>query len=218
MNYTEIDYKRHLNLFEIENFTRNSSDYLYLQQQKEVENKIEISTNKFFPNSFTFQGLVANIRFNEVEQILDRLYSAHNIPRLPGESTISFVYNFNNPLTTIENRRVKDDQSFSLAAAEIHHTIDNYVLPFFDRYKSIERVASAINIEDIENINSLIPGTGMNFKILLIKKIANQLSNDESFLEKQKIFYTTDVFKYPEHFKNHDLVFQDLLNILNQPS
>jgi len=214
MDYLKSDFKRHLKEFEIDGFSRIGNEYLFRKNFKEGFLEIAISTSNYFPNKFTFDAVIPGIRFEQVEKILEEVCPRYIKDYPIGAKTISQVFYLSNSEYAITNKSVSNDEEFYGARSELYKLIESSVLPFFEKYNTIEKLSTVIDLNNLHELENFLLGL-VPFKILIIKKLAGDTKDFEKYLADQKIFYTTEVFKYPQYFKDHDLVFKDLLKLLD---
>lgn len=210
MSYSKADFIRHLNEFNIDTFSRTADDYLFTRNFSDGFQEIAISTSVFFPNSFIFDGIVAGIRFHSVEKIIEDVCSK-NIQNYPiNGKTILYVYNFNNPKTTINTRRISGDESFYVARQEIYNIVKSHILPFFDKYNNLEQVLVETNKMEMSELANFI-NQPLPLRRMIIKKLANDHDYDE---------YAQSIIEYFKNDKSFNIdyypIVVDLYEMLKQ--
>ena len=191
MSIFKNDFLQNLSEFKIVGFENKYKEFVFERKQQGIEQSIVISTNKFFPNAYTFEGIIASIRFEKVELLLEEIVSKHIKDFVKGGHTLQFVYNFNNPQTTISNRRVTDLESFNFSRDELYLVINKYILPFLDQYCSLDKVSDLFAKLRPEEVVPYIQGPMLFLKVILCLKLSNHpdyIKKRDEYLEVLKIY------------------------------
>lgn len=129
----------------------------------------------------------------------------------------SFVSLPKNELTTFQNE-TQINQSIDLTKVEeeLRFLVENSAFKFFNAYENLTVVDKEIDRLEKEGktLSDFLPGM-TPFKMLIIRKLCNN-PKYSTYLEEQKYFYRHEVFKYQQHFKDHDKWFEALLLVLEK--
>jgi hypothetical protein len=211
MVYNKDDFKKHIDTLQIEGYELKSAiqAYLFIRILNNKTETITISFRDYTPHGFYIDGVSADIYFEEVEHILNPLYDKYKIEKRYGNSTIQKAMV---GLRDVDYSKLKIEingkESFNVVSQNIKKIINKGVLPFFEEFRTLQKVNEEINKLSEEELSNFISGiTGI--KVPLIKKLTGADDFKKELKERHQ-FYTIEVFKYPQYFKDHEKVFNEL--------
>lgn len=213
MVYNKEDFKNHISTLLIEGFKLKSAiqAYLFIRKKSKLTETITISYKDYAPHGFYIAGVSADINFNEVENRINILLDKYSIDHRYGNTTIQKSFQALNDINyEIFNTEINSDDSFRKVASEAEKIVNAGALPFFEKYKDLKKVSEDISKMSEDEISNFVVGI-VGIKIPLIMKLAkspNYLTN----LQQRRKFYSDEVFKYPQYFKDHHKVFNDLFS------
>jgi hypothetical protein len=170
---------------------------------------VTISYKDYSVHGFCVDGVSVDIRFGEVEDLIEPLLEKYSIEHRYGKTTVQkTLHDIVGVDYSFRDIEVKDRRSFEVVAVEVLKIISQGAVPFFERYKSIGVVAEDLIAMPEEAISTFVSGI-IGIKVPFIKKIARSVDFADE-LKERKIFYSSEVFMYPQYFKDHEKVFGEL--------
>lgn len=149
---------------------------------------------------------MASIYFKEIEEMLVPLYSKYELFTREMSETLcdSFLNlsNFDKAYFGIHNE-VKSIEEFDAPKLEMQRGINNYSLPFIDKYSNIENVAEFIDNLETDKVWRCVNSQGSAYiRAALILKVAKHHSFENKLIEYYKFYkeiYNNNLLKYGEH-------------------
>ncbi|HSA07641.1 MAG TPA: hypothetical protein P5556_10745, partial [Candidatus Gastranaerophilales bacterium] len=163
-------------------------------------------------DSYKIYSPTADIYFDEVENLITPLLDKYKIENRYGNVTVQKVFaGLGEDIDFSKfDLEINNEESFNIVADEVIKVINKGVLPFFNTFNTLHAVNEEICRLDEDAISNFISGI-IGIKIPLIKKLIGA----KDLLEELKIrkqFYSYEAIKYPQYFKDHDKVFNDLFS------
>lgn len=211
MAYNKTDFKKQINAIQIEGFELKNAiqAFLFVKKKNDRTETITLSYRDYSPHGFYIDGVLVDIYFNEVENIINPLLEAYNIENRYGKTTIQkSLINIEGVEYSKLQTEINDQSTFSIVFQEINKIISFGAIPFFDKYSTLKNVNDDLLNMNEDEISTFLSGI-IGIKLPLIKKISNSPDWKKEILIRN-IFYTDEVFKYPQYFKDHDKVFNKL--------
>ena len=174
MVYNKADFKNYISALEIEGFELESAvqAYLFVRKKADRRETITISYKDYSPHGFYIAGVSADRFLNEIEDILASLLLKHGIKEAY-RSTIgkSFqgIEGINYDAFNIE---VNSEPSFNEVIGEVKKIVDEFALPFFDKYNSLGNFADLLADKKPEEIVPYMRGPILLPKTVLILREA----------------------------------------------
>ncbi|UII22703.1 hypothetical protein [Fulvivirga ligni] len=213
MIYNKADFNNHISTLQIEGFKLKSAvqAYLFVRKEQYRTETITLSYKDYAPHGFYLTSVSADIYFNEVEDKLNILLDKHRIDQRYGNTTIQKSFQTLNGIDyKVLDTEINDEYSYRTVMSVVEKIVLNGVLPFFERYKELKKVNEDVARMSEDETSNFVSGI-IGIKIPLIKKLVH--STDYLVeLQQRKEFYSDEVFKYPQYFKDHDKVFNDLFS------
>ncbi|MDR1202838.1 MAG: hypothetical protein LBL58_14590 [Tannerellaceae bacterium] len=176
--------------------------------------RINIGYNEY-PGSYYPKGMGAYIKFNDVEDILNKVLDKYKIQQRYGNETIrSVLFNLEGVDYGKFKTEIHDNESFQIVAEEIKKIVKYGAMPFFDRYQTLEEVHNYANQLSLEEYSRFFSGYG-SLKMMIIKKLL-KIDDYESYSHKMIQNWISIAKEYPQHFENLDKVVVDLKNVLDK--
>jgi hypothetical protein len=120
----------------------------FLKRESQRDLRMGISYNEY-PGSYYPKGMGAYIRFNDVEDILNKVLDKYKIQQRYGNETIrSVLFNLEGVDYSKFEAEIHDDESFQIVAEEIKKIVKYGAMPFFERYQTLEEVL--VDMEKME--------------------------------------------------------------------
>lgn len=213
MVYNQIDFKKHIETIQIDGFKLKSAvqAYIFVRNQSDRTEAITLSYRSYAPHGFYIDGVSADIYFNEVEETINPLLDKYNIENRYGNTTIqkSLIGIDGVDYSKLE-LEINDESTFDTVIQEVKKIISLGALPFFDQYNKLNDVAQSIKSMSEDELSNFISGI-VGIKTPLIKKLT-QSDNFITELQNRNEFYINEVFRYPQYFKDHEKVFNELFS------
>jgi hypothetical protein len=210
--YTKKDFEKQIKSLAFQGFNVKSEIQGYSWRQ-EIGGRINqiVIGYKSYPGSFYLQTPSVSITFLEMENQLNALYDKHRIELRYGEQTIhASLGNMNGVNYKVFDTEINDEETFKVVASEIEKIFVTGALPFFEKYQDLKTVSEEISKMSDDAISNFVSGI-VGIKVPLIKKLGQSTDYLMELKQRQK-FYSDEVFKYPQYFKDHDKVFNDLFS------
>lgn len=210
--YTKKDFEKQIKSLAFDDFNIKGEIMGYSWRQ-EVEGRMNqiVIGYKSYPGSFYLQTPFVSITFPAMEDQLNALYDKHKIELRYGEQTIhANLGNIKDVNYKSFDTEINSEETFKVVAHEIEKIFTDGALPFFKKYKDLKAISEDISKMSEDEISNFVSGI-VGIKVPLIKKIA-QSSDYLIELKQRQKFYSDEVFKYPQYFKDHDKVFHDLFS------
>lgn len=211
MVYNKENFRKHISTINVEGFKLKSvpQAYMFIRKQVDRVETITISYRDYAPHGFYIDGVSVDVYFDDVESILNPLYEKNKIKNIYGNTTIQkSLVNVDGVVYSKFSTEIKDDQSFGIVAIEVKKIIEFGAIPFFEEFNSLKKVSDALSSMDEEGISSFLSGI-VGIKMPLIKRLVNAADFKKELIGRSE-FYKEEVFKYPQYFKDHEKVFNEL--------
>lgn len=212
MVYNKADFKKHVETLKTTNGFKLKSAvqaYLFIRKLNDRTETITLNYRAYVPHGFYIDGLSVDIHFNEIEDIINPILDRHQIQNRYGETTIQkSLIDVRDVDYSKLQIQINNDETFDVVKKEVETIILNGALPFFEHYNGLLNVNETIENLNEEELSIFISGI-VGIKIPLIKKLAQSNSFSEE-LKNRNEFYTKEVFRYPQYFKDHEKVFNEL--------
>lgn len=210
--YTKKDFERQIKSLAFNGFgiKNEIQGYSWKQQVGNRINQIIIGY-KSYPGSFYLQTPSVSVIFREIENQLNVLYDKHKIELRYGEQTIhTNLGNMKGVNYKVFDIEISSEEAFKIVASEVEKIVITGALPFFEKYQDLKAVTEEISKMSEDEISNFVSGI-VGIKVPLIKKLG-QSSDYLMELKQRQKFYSDEVFKYPQYFKDHEKVFNDLFS------
>jgi hypothetical protein len=178
--------------------------------------RINIGYNEY-PGSYYPKGMGAYIKFNDVEDILNKVLDKYKIQQRYGNETIrSVLFNLEGVDYGKFKTKIHDDESFQVVAEEIKKIVKYGAMPFFERFQTLENVADLLADKTPEEVVPYIQGSILLPKTILILKIAKHKRFEEKLIEFREVLkqYTEKKEIYKQMLILYDNLFADDLKRL----
>jgi hypothetical protein len=213
MVYNKTDFKKHIETLQIEGFKIKVAVQAFLFTRKQ-HNRIEtitISYRDYTPHGFYIDGVSVDIYFEEVENLITPLCEKYKIEKRYGNTTVREVMvgikDVDYSKLQVE---INNEESFCNVSQAINRLIIKGALPFFEEFNTLHKVNERICTLNEEELSNFISGI-VGIKVPLIKKLVGAGDYIRELKERNQ-FYSDEVFKYPQYFKDHDKVFNELFS------
>ena len=142
----------------------NVSSYDFKKLNKETGDRYHITINydKAY-NGYQFYEPISFVLFSEIEDILRPLYKKYNLhgELFDGEVThtvcdVPINYSSMNHDYFRINKTIESVEAFEPLRQEMQRIIDDYSLPFIDKYSNLENVADMISRLRMEEIGAFV--------------------------------------------------------------
>jgi hypothetical protein len=183
MIYNKLDFDKHISTLGIEEFEiRNAVQaYLFVRRKSDRTETMTISYKDYSPHGFYIAGLSVDIFFNSVEQVLKRAYERSKVKGLYNHTTIhQSLINIVGVNYQLFETEINNDDTFNLVAPEIKKMIENGVIPFFEKYQTLNAVFEDTEKMPIEQMSNFI-GQPLPFRRLIIKKLCNDSTYEKYY-------------------------------------
>lgn len=174
MSYTKKDFEGQMKalLFEGFEFKKEVQGVSWKQEIGDHINQIIIGY-KAYPGSFYMQTPFVSILFTEIERILKDSCDKSGIKQDYSQYTIQAqLGNLQNVNYQAFDTEIIDEESFALVTNEVKKLVDQFALPFFDKYQSLESIADFLADKKPEEIVPYIQGPILLPKTILILREA----------------------------------------------
>ena len=211
MVYNKEDFDKQIMQLKPEGFEMLSSfgSTRFVKKEQNRVLTIAIGYNEYFPHSAVIKGVSADIYIYEIENTINPVLERYSITQRYGETTIFKSFRTLGGIDYCKlDIEINDEKTFNEVAEEVKKIISDGVLPFFERFKDLEKVNEQLATMSEEEISNFIVGI-VGIKVPLIKKLTESKDYKIELLNRRK-FYSDEVFKYPQYFKDHEKVFNDL--------
>ncbi|TNV71533.1 hypothetical protein FGO68_gene10986 [Halteria grandinella] len=192
-------------------FGHDVTAFYWQKEADGVINRIEVGYRKY-PGSFYLHTPLAMVKFNEMEDIIHEYIQKYGIENSYGEYTIQSRFR---DLPEVDYSKfdieIHDEASFNEVVTEVNKIIEYGAMPFFEKFKTLQDVNKSLNEMDEVEISRFVSGI-VGIKIPLIKKLINASDFKDELLKKKEWYIDREEFKNHRHFKDHDLVFNDLFS------
>jgi hypothetical protein len=213
MIYSKRDFEIQMKTLPFDGFEFRKEVQGFIWKQKVDDDRVNqiILGYKSYPGCFYLQTPSIAVIFLEIENQVNALYDKYEIKSRYGDQTIhANLGNMKEINYEIFNTEINSRETFNIVASEIEKIVSNGALPFFEKYKDVKTVSEEISKMSEDEISNFVSGI-VGIKVPLIKKLG-QSSDYLSELQQRKKFYSEEVFKYPQYFKDHDKVFNELFS------
>jgi hypothetical protein len=212
MFYSKKDFEKQIKSLPFKGFDVKNEIQGYSWRQR-IDNRINqiIIGYKSYPGSFYLRTPSVSVVFLEIENQLNDLYDWYKIESRYGDQTIQAnLGSIKEVNYKIFDTEINSEDSFRKVAHEVDKIVIAGALPFFKKYKDLKAVSEEVSKMSEDEISNFVSGI-VGIKVPLIKKLAQALDYLTELQQRQK-FYSDEVFKYPQYFKDHDKVFNDLFS------
>lgn len=195
---------------------KSSGGIIFTKNYNDRINNISFSFTGY-PNMYKVSPPVVSIQFIKVESIIkEALYFLNLDDHIVGSTIKKVCLDIPNVNYEVFDIFMKEQSDFDLVRDDIQKALVLGAYPFFDKFDSLEKLSKLIDLNNLpDNIHIFIPQL-TPIKLLLIKIISND-KDWEDYFKLQKDWYHSEVYKYPQHFKDHDklfdYIFYKILNI-----
>lgn len=213
MVYNKAEFKKHINTLDIEGFQLKSGvqAYLFIRRQPNRTETVTISYRDYAPHGFYISGVSVDIYFNEVEDNINPLLDKYGIVQRFGNTTIiRLLQHLEGIDYNALGTEISNEETFNIVSKELQKLITKGAFSFFEKYKDIKTVGEEIAVMSEEGISNFLSGI-VGIKVPLIKKLTKAADYKQE-LSNRKRFYSDEVFRYPQYFKDHEKVFNDLFS------
>ena len=209
MVYLKEHFERQIESLCPQGFEKEKNLSIFKRIESTHTKRIHISANEYFPHSAQVVGVSIDVTFAEIETILNPLLDKYNIAQRYGNTTIGrSLQNVEGVNYEVLRSEITDEQTFNKVANELANVIFKGALPFFEEFNEIKKVSERLSLMSEEEISNFISGI-VGIKVPLIKKLAHA-PDFQIELENRNRFYSSEVFKYPKYFKDHEKVFNEI--------
>ncbi len=211
MVYNKENFKKQVEQLNPKGFEMESSfgSIRFVKKEQSRVLTIGVGYNEYFPHSAVIKGVSADIYIYDIENIINPILDKYGIEQRYGETTI--IRSFRT-LEGIDYSKldveINDDKTFNEVAEVVEKIISDGALLFFERFKDIKSVSEQLAVMSEEEVSNFIVGI-VGIKVPLIKKLAHA-PDFQIELENRNRFYSSEVFKYPKYFKDHEKVFNEI--------
>jgi len=197
-----------------ESFSFNS-DWGTWERFKETRiERINIGYNEYL-GSYYLKGMGVYIRFNEVEDILNKVLDKYKIQQRYGDETIRSVLNDIEGIDYNKfNMEIHDESSFQVVAEEIKKIVEYGAMPFFEKYKTLEVIHNHAKQLSLDEYSQFFSGYG-SFKMMIIKRLL-KINDYEDYSKKIVQDWIRTAREYPQHFMDIDKVVVELKDVLDK--
>lgn len=207
MVYNKKDFDKAIIQLKPEGFEMVSSFGSTRFVKKEINRTliIGIGYNEYFPHGAYVKGVVVSIYYDNVEKLMNRLFTETQITNLSGDSgTISrSLFDIGGINYSVFETEISNNETFGIVALEIKKLIDKAALPFFEDYKTLQKVFEDTEKMEIERMANFI-GQPLPFRRMIIKKLCNDSRYDD--------YYNMVVDFYKNENSKDDVVLAEHLN------
>jgi len=148
------------------------------------ENRIGITFAHYFPHSITFTGISNSITYKIIEDILFQNSKNLGLEYSSASSFRSSVGS-NSSKYSVVDKKIESESQFLELKPNIEYIINNYCLPFFEKYQDLYNVAELLSSLKPQEVVPYIQGAKLFCKTILILRE----SNHPRFQEKRDEFY-----------------------------
>lgn len=210
MAYNNSDLDKSFKSIEVSgfNFKKEIMGYSWTKLHHDRIERIIIGYGGY-PDSYRIYSPTVDISFEGIENTLNPLYEKYKIENRYGNTMVQRVLiGIKDVDYTKLQVEISNEESFNFVSQEVRKLIIIGALPFFEKFNTLQKVNEEICRLNEEEISSFISGI-VGIKVPLIKKLtgANDFLKE---LKERKRFYSDEVFKYPQYFKDHNKVFNEL--------
>jgi hypothetical protein len=209
--YTYNDFKNHVGTIELPGFELQEAiqGFLFVRRHADRTETIILGYRGYEPHGFRFYSPAADIAFEEVEVPLNRLLEIFAIEQRYGATTIRGRCKTDEPIDYgYRDVEINSRDTFDRVTGTLMKVLESQMLPFFEKYRNVADVCEALKTMSEDEISNFIVGI-VGIKIPLLKKLSHAPDYRDELAKRLK-FYSGEVFKYPEYFKDHDKVFKAL--------
>jgi hypothetical protein len=210
MKLLKKEFKKLIFSLKVEGFEwREDVQSFILIRKSEIKTDEIIFGYKTTASGFVLRKPLVKIYFSEVELSLSKLFEKYQIQNTYGQGTVNALADDlgNVDLVKLEIEIV-DEKSFNVVASEILNVVKNVELIFFSTYLALTDVNNSLQKMNEDKISIFLSGI-VGIKLPYIKKLVGSLDFKQELAVRAK-FYSEEVFKYPQYFKDHDKVFNEL--------
>lgn len=174
MVYNKVDFKNHISTLQIEDFKFKSAvqAYLFVRKKQDRTETITLSYKDNAPHGFYIAGVSVEIYLKAIEDTLASLLSKNDIKEM-FQSTIGKSFQ---GITGVDydvfNIEINSDQTFDQVITEVKKLVDQFALPFFDKYQTLQSIANLLADKKPEDIVPYIQGPILLPKTILILREA----------------------------------------------
>lgn len=196
----------------------NVSSYDFKKLNKETKDRYHITINydKAYYGYYFYEP-ISFVSFCEIENVLRPLFKKYNL--FDGEETHT-VCDFpiiNGPSMShdyFSTKKIESVEAFEPLRKEMQRIIDDYSLPFIDKYSNLENVADEISRLKLEDVCRFVNSLGSaHIRAALILKKTEHLSFKRKLNESYDLLCKNHIQKRNEYGESHWLV-KDYLNTI----
>ncbi len=166
-------------------FTRVDNGISLISKGMKYDKLIYIQDRKYFPHGVFIDGISIGISFHNVEKTLNDAYEKTRV-RKPSEE-VRTIRNVLNQLENVDysafSTEINDLKSFQLVNEQIQKIIQQYSLPFFEKYNTLEKVADLLADKKPQEVVPYIQGSILFPKTILILKLVKHPDFNEKLIE-----------------------------------
>lgn len=173
MLYSKALYNSHIDTLVPDGFVRVGNR---CQFERTYDDKIETifySHRDYFPHGFYMDGVYVEIYFKDVESILSKLFDKYNIEQQTPSTFGKVFQDLKDIEYSVFETEIKDDETFERVKKVIQRITIVGVMPFFEKFNSLNEVADFLAFKSVEEIVPYIQGVSLVPKTVLILKLTN---------------------------------------------
>ena len=192
----------------------NVSSYEFKKLNKETGDRYHIMINydKAY-NGYCFYEPISYVLFSEIEDILRPLYKKYNLFDDEVTDTVCDApinYSSMNHEYFRFNKTIESVEAFEPLRQEMQRIIDDYSLPFIDKYSNLENVADEISRLKFEDVCSFVNPLGSGLiRAALILKMTGHISFKRRLNEFYQSYKCTYIQYRNKYGEKHHLTQRD---------
>lgn len=208
MNYTTQDFERDIKTITPIGFDykKETMGFSWRCNSNDLEKKIVIGYRGYSDLFYPYTPSVS-IGFHQVERLMRELFEQTKIKNTSGESTTikANLGQLTDVNYSVFENGISGRDTFQIVATELKKIFENHVLPFFDRYKTLQDILDTTEKLPMAEMSKFI-GQPLPFRRMIIKKLCNDPGYDD--------YYKMVVDFYKSENSKDDVILAEHLNKL----